>query len=259
MFLSNSNTYQPIYEKQTLLSDADHKSSEKFIQYLVTRINLTGLFKNIRITDIRDRHHGDTEIFTARRSERDIVSVEMMHGSFGKHSIVLNLRFSQLGTVVRNKNELGCECKVCEFNIATTKTEKNKNVHFPLRRLLIVCFVPRAYLPDLTIRASEELILSPCLDFFFDETMFYISFGISGGGGFFLLLMWPQQELPHSIRSDFHIHDEKSYTFEGLSIHLYIYTLYIDTSIHLYIYTSVRGRGEEREIECTGRDIVRFL
>ena len=69
---------------------------------------LAGLGKDIRITDIRDGHHGDAEIFTASGSESDIVSVEMMHRSLRKHSVVFDLRFSQLGTVVGNKNEFGC-------------------------------------------------------------------------------------------------------------------------------------------------------
>ena len=47
-------------------------------------------------------------------------------------------------------------------------------VPVPLRRLFIVCFVPRQYFPVLAMSASAALMLSPLLDFFFDDTIFFV-------------------------------------------------------------------------------------
>ena len=78
---------------------------------------------DIRVTLVENGETGNTEVLSARGSERNVVSSVVMNTSLAEHGVVLNLRLSERRAVSSND---------CEFSCVTRK------VHFPFLRDLSV-------------------------------------------------------------------------------------------------------------------------
>lgn len=56
---------------------------------------------------VRSANSPNTEKLTGRGAQRNIATLEMVHASLAKHSMVLKLRLPQGGSVCRNEDQLG--------------------------------------------------------------------------------------------------------------------------------------------------------
>ena len=67
--------------------------------------------ENIRVTSIGNSHGRDTEVLSASGTEVQAVALIVVDGGLGEHGVVLQLRLSQGGAVVGNKDQLGYTSK----------------------------------------------------------------------------------------------------------------------------------------------------
>ena len=67
----------------------------------------TRLTKKATRTWISDREDTDAEVFTARRSQLDVVAVVVMDSGLGQHGVVFDLTFTELRAIAGDDDKLG--------------------------------------------------------------------------------------------------------------------------------------------------------
>ena len=63
--------------------------------------------EDIGVTSISDSDSGHSEVLSASGSEIHAVTLVVVNGGLGEHSVILELRLSQRRTVVGDEDQLG--------------------------------------------------------------------------------------------------------------------------------------------------------
>ena len=79
--------------------------------------------ENVRVTSVGDGHDGNTVELTARGTEIDVVTMEVVDVGLRQHSVVLELRATKGGAVGRNEQQLSLTSSQSLESALQTKSE----------------------------------------------------------------------------------------------------------------------------------------